>query len=71
MGEGRHSFTDIKKYAEKKSIGAHHLDENLIELSRVSSFLKNDIKDKKFPRLASFEIDSTIFPTLKKVIKEL
>ncbi len=68
MGKGWHSFADIKEYAEEKKIGTHHLDENLIELSRISGFLKTDIKEKKFPRLTSFEIDSSIFPVLEKML---
>jgi hypothetical protein len=71
MGKGWHSFTEIKEYAEKKEIGTHHLDENLIELSRVSGFLKTDLKEKRFQRLTSFEIDASIFPVLEKALNEL
>jgi len=68
MGNQWHSLAEIKQQAAKKQVGIGHLFENLLELSR-SSFLENDFKKSRTPKLTSFKIAAEYFEEIAQAIE--
>lgn len=69
MGPGWHSLKEISESAIEGGVKIPHIWENMIELSRMSGFMKSDYAEKRFPRFAGFRVEDNCLPLIEKVLQ--